>query len=139
MESARLEVDGYRFEIRVLNDASVGPDGTPAWRVSAVPGVGASCVWTRTASALPSPLVELWGTPGRVADLARWNSVEVGTSGNRQGGLPTDAWSPGSPSATVACAVRDQIGVHGVAAKIDLDPRGAIYLGSRLHLTPWRG
>lgn len=138
-DHAGLDVDGYRFEVAAMNDPSYGPSSARPATTSSVPGVGVSFVWTRAGGGVTGGVSELWGTVTHLADLAQWSDVRAGTSGNRRGGLPSDAWRAGETTASAVVALRDVNGVHGVLVVFDLAASGSTFKVTRVRLTQWRG
>lgn len=137
-DSATLEVDEYRFVVRALNETAYGPNGAAPWLVSPVPGVGASYVWTRFGPPVDLHAELFFGTPNRLNDLARLDPIASGTSGDRTGGLPGDAWSPGNSSTSFIVAIRDVNGTHGVKVTFELAATGDTYRVTTVRVEAWR-
>ncbi len=112
-----LEVDGYRFVIRILPDERYTDRSHAdiAAHVSAVIGLGVECRWTRVGSDVPSA-EELWGSAATTqAGLAGYSPVRTGTAGGRVGGFPEPATlGPWAGETDTVCALRDDQGTHGV-------------------------
>jgi hypothetical protein len=135
---ASMAVDGYRFSIKILNDAAYGPDAASPATFSAVAGVGNRCEWSREGPAA-SAATEVWGPVGAVVSTgAHYAPLETGATGVRESGIPAAAVA-GNSAVTVICGMRDDSGDHGVAASFQLRKVGAVYIGERLSLTAWRG
>lgn len=134
--TARLDVDGYQFVVRALNDPAFGPTASAAWATSAVSGVGVKCDWTRMGPGLPSGTA-LWGRPGEVGPTgAIFSPLDTGATASRTGGLPKGSVTQ-PDRAEAVCGMRDQNGDHGVRLVITLAQSGANVRATTLALRPW--
>ncbi len=134
-ESA-LNVEGYGFSVRIMSDPAYGPQPSAGpWAVSAVPGIGLSCTWTRTGPDIAT-VQDLWGTPQSVASTAGYTDVRTGRGGTRQNGIPLAAVT--GSTATTVCGVRDATGPHGVVIELAIAADGR-YTDGSLRLSQWSG
>jgi len=135
-EQRYLDIDGYRFTATIVRDARYGPAATAgAAYVSAVPGVGVRCEWTRTGGDL-AKVTDLWGTRDNVVSTAASSPVRTGAQGNRTNGVPAAAVQ--GTGATMTCGLSDDAGGHGIYIDIALDPTGG-YRAGTLAVTRWSG
>jgi hypothetical protein len=136
---ASLTIDGYRFDVRILNDPAYGPDAQTPATFSALTGVGLRCAWRREGPPVTAATDLTTGSDGTVRSAgSRHAPLPTGASGVREGGIPAGAVIA-NVTAKVICGMRDDSGDHGVAASFQVRKASSIYVGERLTLAAWRG